>query len=170
MDTDIPLRIVFVEDVSTDVELAVRMLHKEGLIFTSVHVETEEEFTKALTEYQPDLVISDYSLPQFDGMRALQLALAHDANLPFIIMTGTISEEAAADCIKAGAWDYVIKERLIRLPFMVKGVLERKMARRAQSEATATLRLQSAALQSAANAIVITGRDGVIQWANPAFS
>ncbi|NJM11380.1 MAG: EAL domain-containing protein [Synechococcaceae cyanobacterium SM1_2_3] len=170
MNTDAPLRILFVEDVPADAELAVRMLRKQGLSFTSIRVESRPAFLKALAEYQPALVISDYSMPQFDGMCALHLVLQHDANLPFIILTGSINEETAVDCIKAGAWDYVLKERMTRLPFAVNGALERKRNRIAQAEAEMTLHLQSIALQAAANAIVITNQDGLIEWINPAFS
>ncbi len=170
MNTDAPLRILFVEDVPADAELAVRVLHKEGLSFTSIRVDTQTDFLKALVDYQPELVISDYAMPQFDGMRALHLALQHDVNLPFIILTGSINEETAVDCMKAGAWDYVLKERMTRLPFAVNGALERKRNRIAQAEAEMTLHLQSIALQAAANAIVITNQDGIIEWINPAFS
>lgn len=170
MNTDAPLRILFAEDVPADAELAARALRKEGLVFTSIRVQTQQDFLNALTEYQPELVLSDYSMPQFDGLRALYLTLEHDANLPFIIVTGSINEETAVDCMKAGAWDYVIKERMARLPFAVNGALERKRNRIAQAEAEMTLRLQSTALQSAANAIAITDHHGVIQWVNPAFS
>lgn len=170
MDINSKLRILFVEDVPADAELAARVLHKEGWNFTSIRVENQEEFLKALADYRPELILSDYSMPQFDGMRALRLALDHDANLPFIIVTGATNEETAVDCIKAGAWDYVLKERMTRLPFAVKAVLERKKIRTIQAEAEAALRLQSTALQAAANAIVITDRDGTIQWINQAFS
>ena len=170
MDINSKLRILFVEDVPADAELAARVLHKEGWNFTSIRVENQEEFLKALADYRPELILSDYSMPQFDGMRALRLALDHDANLPFIIVTGATNEETAVDCIKAGAWDYVLKERMTRLPFAVKAVLERKKIRTIQAEAEAALRLQSTALQAAANAIIITDRDGAIQWINQAFS
>ncbi|MCC8998347.1 MAG: EAL domain-containing protein [Candidatus Contendobacter sp.] len=170
MDINTKLRILFVEDVPADAELAARVLHKEGWSFTSIRVESQEEFLKALADYRPELIISDYSLPQFDGMRALQLSLDSDPNLPFIILTGSTNEEIAVDCIKAGAWDYVLKGRMTRLPFAVKAALERKKTWTIQAEAEAALRLQSTALQAAANAIIITDRDGVIQWVNRAFS
>ncbi len=140
MDTDTPLRILFVEDIETDAELAAWILRKEGLIFTSIRVDTQEAFLNALVEYQPEVVISDYSLPEFDGMRALQLTLNYSVNLPFIIVTGSINEETAVNCIKAGAWDYIIKERMARLPFAVKGALERKKTQATQTNAEVALR------------------------------
>ncbi len=120
------LRLLFVEDLSSDYELAVREIKKEGLKFESIRVEAEDAFTEALVSFRPHLVISDYSMPAFDGTRALSLALEHDPFLPFIICTGSTNEETAVDCLKAGATDYVIKESLKRLPFAVKEALERR--------------------------------------------
>ncbi len=173
MDTDAPLRILFVEDVPADAELAMRTLRKEGLIFAPIRVETQEEFLKALAEYRPDLVISDYSLPQFDGMQALRLALDYDAHLPFIIVTGATNEETAVDCIKAGAWDYVLKERLTRLPFAVKSAFEHKRTQLARMEAETALRESERHYReifNAANeAIVINDAGGRILDANDAM-
>ncbi|MBI3921707.1 MAG: response regulator, partial [Armatimonadetes bacterium] len=135
METDIPLCILFVEDVPADAELAERMLRQDGLVFTSTLVDTEEAFLRALEEFRPDLIISDYSMPSFDGMSALKLTLEHDAALPFLLLTGAINEETAVTCMKAGATDYVVKEHIKRLPFAVKEALERKKARLAQAEA-----------------------------------
>ena len=134
--TNEPLvRILFVEDLPFDTELAEWELRNEGLHFTSIRVETEGEFLKALKEFQPDLIISDYSLPEFDGLRALKITLKHDPSLPFILLTGSMNEETAVDCMKVGATDYVIKERIKRLPFAVREALEQKKTRLARDEA-----------------------------------
>jgi len=135
METNIPLRILFVEDVPADAELAERILRQDGLVFTSTRVETKEEFLRALEEFRPDLIISDYAMPHFDGMAALELALERDAYLPFILLTGSMNEETAVACMKAGAADYVIKEHMQRLSFAVRDALERKKAQLAQAEA-----------------------------------
>lgn len=124
MDENHPLRILIVEDVPSDAELAERELRKSGFQFTSVRVDTKEGFLKALEEFQPHLVISDYAMPEFDGMQALMLSLERDAGLPFIILTGSMNEETAVACMKAGATDYVIKDHLARLPFAVREALE----------------------------------------------
>ena len=126
MSNEQPIRILFVEDVPYDVELAERVLRKEGLVFTSTRVETQDDFLAALTTFQPDLIISDYTMPEFDGMQALRLSLEDDAARPFIVLTGTLNEETAVACIKAGATDYVLKDRLARLPFAVKEALDTK--------------------------------------------
>lgn len=108
-------RVLILEDLPTDAELALREIRQvvPGCEFSVV--ETRQEFEEALASFRPDIVLSDYKLPGFDGMEALKLAQKHDPDLPFIIVTGSINEETAVECIKAGAWDYVIKEHLRRL-------------------------------------------------------
>jgi len=135
MAADPVLKILIAEDVPSDAELAERELRRGGFDFESACVDAREPFLQALEEFQPDLVISDYAMPEFDGMEALQLTLEHDANLPLVILTGSMNEETAVECMKAGAADYVIKEHITRLPFAVKGALERKEARQERAEA-----------------------------------
>ncbi|WP_292468561.1 response regulator [Methanolobus sp.] len=117
MVKDSGLRILFVEDIPSDTELAERALFKQDIEFESMRVETIEEFSKQLEEFSPDIVISDYSLPVFDGMQALKILLDFDDSIPFIILTGSLNEETAVTCMKAGATDYVLKDRIKRLPF-----------------------------------------------------
>jgi PAS domain S-box-containing protein len=135
MEADSTVRILIVEDMPSDMELAERELREGGIRFTSVRAETREEFLKALNEFRPELIISDYSLPEFDGMQALKLARERNANIPFIIFTGSINEETAVACLKAGATDYVVKDRLARLPFAVKEALEQKKTLLAKEKA-----------------------------------
>ena len=134
------LRILFVEDLPSDAELAARVLRRGGLALESRRVETRETLLAALQEFQPDLVISDYAMPGFDGMQALQLCRQHDPLLPFIVLTGSMNEDTAVACIKAGADDYVIKEHITRLPFAVREALERRNALRARQAAEEALR------------------------------
>jgi PAS domain S-box len=128
MEIDPGLRILFVEDVPSDTELAERILRKDGLVFSSIRVETADEFLKQLDEFRPDIIISDYSLPVFDGMHALKLLLDYDKNIPFIVFTGSLNEETAVKCMKEGATDYVLKDRIKRLPFSVREALDKKEA------------------------------------------
>ncbi|MDD5724359.1 MAG: PAS domain S-box protein, partial [Syntrophales bacterium] len=134
MKADHLLRILFVEDLPSDAELAERELRKEGLLFTAMRVETENGFLKALKDFHPDLIISDYAMPEFDGMQALKLSLEYDANLPFILLTGSMNEETAVACMKAGAIDYIIKEHIKRLPTAVASALEQRRVRLAKKE------------------------------------
>lgn len=118
------MKILFVEDMPMDAELAERLLRKDGLDFESVRVDTCDAFLEALESFAPDIVVSDYSMPAFDGMSALLLARKHDPLLPFVVLTGSMNEDTAVACMKAGASDYVIKEHMSRLPFAVKEAME----------------------------------------------
>jgi PAS domain S-box-containing protein len=133
------IKILCVEDLESDYELAIRTLKKENINFSSIRVETEEDMLKALVNFSPDLIISDYSMPQFDGMRALQITLANSPQIPFIMLTGSMNEETAVECMKAGATDYVIKERMKRLPFAVNEALMQARALNAKQKAERAL-------------------------------
>ena len=140
MEKNNPIRILFVEDVPSDAEIAARELQKGGIRFTSARVDTKEAFLKALEELRPDVIISDYTMPQFDGMHALKLTKKYDGTIPFIVLTGSMNEEIAVECMKVGARDYVIKESITRLPFAVKEALEWKKVREEKEEAVKALR------------------------------
>jgi PAS domain S-box-containing protein len=135
-----PLRILFVEDVPADQELAERQLSVEGLEFISMRVETKDAFIQALENFKPDLILSDYSMPEFDGMQALKLIQALHLDIPFILLTGSLNEETAVECIKAGASDYVIKEHLHRLPFAMREALKQRQVRKEKEQAEEALR------------------------------
>lgn len=122
------IRILFVEDLPTDVELAIREINKEKIDFTYKVVDTENKFRKELSDFDPDIVVSDYSMPAFDGMSALKITRSLNRYLPFIILTGSMNEETAVACMKAGANDYVIKEQIKRLPFAVLEAIEKRKA------------------------------------------
>jgi PAS domain S-box-containing protein len=123
------LRILFVEDLPTDQELAERELRAGGLDFDSLRVDTRADYLKAFEQFKPGFIISDYSMPLFDGMQALKIALEYDPEIPFIVLTGSRNEDTAVECMKAGASDYVIKEHVHRLPFAVQEALRRKQAK-----------------------------------------
>lgn len=117
------LKILFAEDLPSDAELAVLELRKDGLKFDHLRVDTRREFKSALSEFDPDIVISDYIMPSFNGLQALKDCREKDPLMPFILFTGSTNEEIAVECMKAGATDYVIKEHMTRLPFAVKEAL-----------------------------------------------
>ncbi|MCX6175574.1 MAG: PAS domain S-box protein [Ignavibacteriales bacterium] len=133
------LKILFVEDLPTDVELAKRTLTKEGIKFQSHIVENETDFVRELNKFIPDIIISDYMMPAFNGMRALKITLETYPNTPFILLTGSMNEEVAVECMKAGAVDYIIKEHIKRLPFAIKEALKQKEIRIARGEAERAL-------------------------------
>jgi two-component system, cell cycle sensor histidine kinase and response regulator CckA len=121
-----PIRILIVEDQPTDAELAKREICKaiESCVFQ--RVETREDYLAALEAFKPNLIITDYRMPRFDGLTALKLALEKVPFTPVIIMTGAINEDTAVECMKAGAANYIIKEQLKRLGQAVLHALEEK--------------------------------------------
>jgi signal transduction histidine kinase/DNA-binding response OmpR family regulator len=125
-----PLRILHVEDDSSDAELIRRALRTS---FGTVSVEvaaSHAEFVRLLRSREFDLVLSDYSLPDFDGLQALRLARRHNPDVPFILVSGTLGEEAAVESLRNGATDYVLKDRLSRLEPAVRRALAEAAERR----------------------------------------
>ena len=126
------------EDNPVDAELAGHTLRRGGVRFTHVRVETERDFVRELEDNPPELILSDYALPGFDGYAALEIAKIKAPNTPFIFVTGTMGEEVAIETLKNGATDYVLKHRLARLVPSVHRALreaqERIERRRAQEQ------------------------------------
>lgn len=122
-----PIRVLMVEDVPTDAGLNEREIRRVIPACEFRRVETREEFLTALEAFHPDIILSDFNLPQFDGMTALKLAQTRCPEIPFIIVTGAMNEDTAVDCMKAGSWDYVIKEHIKRLGSAVQnGLIKRQ--------------------------------------------
>jgi signal transduction histidine kinase len=132
------IHILMLEDSAADAELAKHTLKRGGINYTYVRVETEKDFIRELDENPPDLILSDYALPGFDGYAALNIAKQKCPNTPFIFVTGTMGEEVAIETLKNGATDYVLKHRLPRLVPSVHRALreaqERAERRRAQEQ------------------------------------
>ncbi|MGZ9164886.1 MAG: response regulator, partial [Anaerolineales bacterium] len=123
-----PIRILIVEDLEADADLAKREIRKVLKECEFQHVETREEYLAVLETFQPDLILSDYHLPRFDGMEALRLVLEHSPLTPLIIWTGSLSEDIAVACMKAGANNYIIKENMKRLgPAVIHALEERRL-------------------------------------------
>ena len=110
------LKILHIEDIPSDAELIERTLKKSGIAFQKLLVDTKEEYIKALDNFKPDIILSDHSLPAFNSLEALNILKQRGANTPFILITSTVSEEFAVSVMKEGASDYVLKDRLQRLP------------------------------------------------------
>ncbi len=135
-----PLRILMLEDTPTDAELAEHELRKAGIAFTSLRVDRRETFTRALVEFRPDVILSDYRLPDFNGMDAVGIVQRDYPDIPMIMVTGALSDIQAVDLITAGAKDYVLKDRLARLPQAVQRVLSMEQGIRARRAAEQALR------------------------------
>jgi len=134
------LQILHVEDAPEDSELILAALEAEGIECAVARVETREAFLAALERRDLDVVFSDFMLPTFDGFAALALARERRPDLPFILISGTLGEEAAIESMKRGATDYVLKDRLTRLAPAVRRALEERRTARERSEAVAQLR------------------------------
>ena len=119
-----PLRILHLEDVPTDAELIERVLRKSGLAYKKLVVDTRLDYITALQEFLPDIVLSDHALPAFNSYEALEILKGMNMHIPFILITSSISEEFAVEILKQGAADYILKDRLQRLPSAVKTALE----------------------------------------------
>lgn len=134
-----PIRILLAEDSSNDAELLLRALGRAGYQPEWQRVETEEGFLAAL-HAGLDLVLSDYSMPQFTGLRALELTKARYPEIPFIIVSGTIGEETAVESMRLGATDYLLKDRLGRLGPAITRALELGRLKREQRQSEEALR------------------------------
>jgi PAS domain S-box-containing protein len=110
------LKILHIEDIQSDAELIERTLKRSGIEFEKLLVDTKDEYVKALDEFHPDVILSDHSLPAFNSLEALKILKQRGGNIPFILITATVSEEFAVSVMKEGASDYVLKDRLQRLP------------------------------------------------------
>ena len=129
------IKILILEDNPTDAELIKHECTELNLGVKFQKVDTKELFLDSIKSFNPDIILSDYSLPQFDGMSALRLAKKHAPSIPFIIVTGAINEETAVECMKAGAADYVLKDRLSRLVPSIKGALDKSRAMQEKKKA-----------------------------------
>jgi PAS domain S-box-containing protein/diguanylate cyclase (GGDEF)-like protein len=127
-----PVRLVLVEDVPTEAEIAVRQLEGGGFGCTWQRVDSEAGLRRALAENKPDLILSDFTLPGFDGLAALEVALEIAPDTPFIFLSGTIGEEIAIDALQRGACDYVLKTNMARLAPAVRRALNEAAVRRAR--------------------------------------
>jgi DNA-binding NtrC family response regulator len=141
-----PLRVLFVEDSPDDAAILERELRRAGFDPNCKRVETEQEFLAEL-DNRLDIILSDYSLPQFDGLRAAELLRETNLNIPFILISGTIGEEVAVDAMKKGAADYLLKDRIARLGAVVEQALEKKRLRDERTRADAEIREQLRELQ-----------------------
>jgi two-component system, cell cycle sensor histidine kinase and response regulator CckA len=127
--TEATLRLLFVEDEVRDVELAVAELNRNGIACDWETVDNEPALLARLARAPlPDLILSDYQMPQFDGMRALELVRQRQRDIPFILLSGSMGEDIAVAALRAGADDYLLKDRLARLGEAVRQALARRQA------------------------------------------
>jgi PAS domain S-box-containing protein len=165
------LDVLILEDSADDAELALAELRRGGFDLSARVVEGEGEFVRALSEEPPDLILSDYSMTPYSGLDALRTAQRLAPETPFIVTTGSINEETAVSCMRAGAWDYILKDRLSRLPLAVTGALDLAETRRARLAAEAQVRMWADAFTNCAHGIALGDpATNTIAACNPAFA
>ncbi len=167
-----PLKLLLAEDSDDDAELLLRVLRRHGFEVVYQRVDTESDFVAAL-EAEPDVVISDYEIPGFSGMRALELVREHGSDVPFILVSGTVGEDTAVEAMRRGAVDYLLKDRLARLGVAVAHALaearlrhERHDAVRARRESE---RLAQATLDGLTAHIAVVDEAGAVVKVNAAW-
>ena len=167
---DKELNLLIVEDSETDAELMVMRLENAGFKLDWQRVETMQAFLDALST-KIDIILSDWSLPQFGGLAALRLLKEKNLDIPFIIISGSIGEEAALDALRMGAYDYLLKDRPDRLGQAVRNALEQKQLRdqhrkaeEALAESEAELRALFASME---DVVLVLDREGVYRKIAP---
>ena len=165
------LKVLILEDVLADAALMEHELKKANIKFNSKIVQTEKDFLYELHSFKPNIILSDYRLPSFNGLEALEIVKKISPEIPFIFVTGTLDEITAIGCIKKGAWDYVLKENFIRLGPAVKEAMKlreeiekRKIAEQAQQEIEQQYR---EIFNSSTDSFLIFDMKGNIKEANP---
>lgn len=169
-----PLKILIVEDLASDVELLKVEIARSGISFESRVVEIRKDFVDALLRFNPDIILSDYSLPRFDGLKALELRNKLSPFIPFILVTGSLNEETAVLCMKGGASDYLIKDNLTRIGYAIKTAvksaqlaLEKKKAEETLLEAEARYR---SFFEKDISGDYLSTPEGILLDCNPAFA
>jgi signal transduction histidine kinase len=141
------LKVLVLEDMQEDMELITHSLKKAGLNIETRRVDTKAEFLQALREYPADVILSDHALPQFNSAEALKLCQQQGLRIPFIVVTGAVSEEFAVNSLKQGADNYVLKTNLARLPSAINGALRQRKDELAKRKANEALQLQNEELK-----------------------
>ena len=135
-----PLRILLLEDNPADARLSIRTLTIAGLQFQADVCRTSVEFMERVRANAPNLILGDYRLPDWNGLDAIRWLRSSGSSTPFILLTGTLGDELAIECIKAGANDYVLKDNLERLPIVVRRALDEQQLREERDRAEEELR------------------------------
>ena len=157
------LNILHLEDNPNDAELVKAILEASHAGFSLTRVYTRKDFIEALDSQSFDLILSDYAMPNFDGLTALNIATEKHPDIPFIFVSGTMGEDAAVESLKRGATDYVLKDRLARLSAAIRQAIVRAEDRARQKQAEERIHEQAALLDAAQDAIFVSEPTGRIK-------
>jgi DNA-binding NtrC family response regulator len=169
-----PLRVLSLEDDPKDTELIQELLGTEDIVCEITRVDTQKEFLASLEQGGIDLILADYTLPSFDGLSALKLAMSRRPDVPFIFVSGTLGEEVAIEALKIGATDYILKTRLSRLAPSVQRALREAKEKAERKRAEEALR-RSESYLAEAQRLSGTGSfgwdvlSGEIYWSDETF-
>jgi two-component system, cell cycle sensor histidine kinase and response regulator CckA len=165
-----PLRVLILEHATADAELSVIELESAGFDVRADIVGTREEYLAQLGRRAHDIVLADYRLPDWTGMDALAALQAYGWDIPFILVTGTLGEERAVECVKQGAADYILKQNLTRLTVAVRRALEECRVREERARAEALVDKLTQALDQSPASVIITDAAGSIEYVNQRFT
>ena len=167
------LKILLLEDNPVDAEIVQRLLQKQEQHFEFDLAMDKAGFLRSLDNFKPDLILADNAMPQFNATKALEIINKRGDGIPFILVTGTVSEEFAANIIKSGADDYILKDRLARLPAAIDAAVKQRRTENEKREALDKLRLSENYFRSVIEQfpypVVTYSPDGSFVSANPAW-
>lgn len=170
---DRELRILILEDALADADLMEDELRQTNLLFVSKRVAKKNSFITALKEFAPDIILADYNLPGFGGKEALEIAVKECPEIPFIFVSGALGEELAIELLKKGATDYVLKDRLAKLPPAVRRALDELTERMERNKFEQALRESEkkyrTVFDNTGTAMITVKDDGTIVMANHEF-
>ncbi|RPI07144.1 MAG: hybrid sensor histidine kinase/response regulator [Ignavibacteriae bacterium] len=165
------LNILMLEDIPIDSEMIERELQNANILYNARRVASKTKFLKELEVFSPDLVLADYSLPQFSGLEALKIVREKKERIPFILVTGMKNEEIAVECLKEGADDYILKSSLRRLPGAIQNALEKQRAERENERLEEELRRSQKQMltifESITDAFFSVNKSWYVMYLNP---
>jgi PAS domain S-box-containing protein len=165
-----PIKILMLEDSPEDTELIQRLLFREIADLQFEQVSNRQEFLLALDQFNPSIVLADNSVLHFSAQQALEVLRQRAQAIPFIMVTGTISEDFAADIIKAGADDYILKDRLNRLPTAILAAITNKRNENDRQAAIREMEVLSLIARETSSSVMIFDKiTGNISWINEGF-
>jgi DNA-binding NtrC family response regulator len=167
MEKERLIKILHLEDNSSDAQLVQMMLKKAGINFEYIYADNEKDYHSFLKRKEIDLILSDYHLPGYSGSDALLYAKNNYPLIPFVFVSGAMGEEAAIESMLNGATDYVLKSRMERLASAVQRAYKESRELKACQKAEKELKKISRAVEQSPNAVIITDTEGTIEYVNP---